>query len=350
MRIAAELQHILEKAWSGIPLSRQDCKYLLAIDERSYESGLLRSTASSIIRSKNDNSAIILGQIGVDIAPCPGGCKFCTFGDGHTQFVPNRLSEEELHEKIESFCQYDDLYGLYLMTMHEYDLEHLLKIIRHAKSIAPPTTQIWANVGDSALDTFKELRKAGVTGIYHVCRLREGIDTNLKPEDRIQTMHNALEAGLELYTCCEPIGPEHTIDELVDNIYIGIELGITQHAAMRRVAVPGAPLAKYGQISELRLAHIVAVVALCSVTVPTMAYVGVHEPNELSYAAGANIITAESGANPRDCESDTARSRGMDMARCRKMLFECGFTNLRRGDESKIPLDFAYLQKTNSLE
>ena len=163
-------------------------------------------------------------------------------------------------------------------------------------------------------------------------------------------MKNALDAGLELYTCCEPIGPEHAVDQLVDNIFIGVEMGITQHAAMRRVAVPGAPLAKYGQISELRLAHIVATISLCSITVPTMAYMGVHEPNELSYAAGANIITAESGSNPRDSEGDTSRNRGMDMARCRKMLFECGFDYIRRGDESKIPLNLDYLIETDSLK
>jgi biotin synthase len=350
MRIDAEIKRILGKAWQDIPLTREDCKYLLSINETSFESGLLRSTASSIVRGKNDNSAIILGQIGVDIAPCPGGCKFCAFGEGHTQFTPSRLGEEELKKKIEGFCKYGDLYGLYLMTMHKYELDYYLHVIRLAKKMASRTTQIWANVGDSSTDAFKEMKKAGVTGVYHVCRIGEGIDTNLKPEDRIQTMRNALDAGLELYTCCEPIGPEHTVDELVDNIFIGIEMGITQHATMRRVAVPGAPLAKRGQISELRLAHISAVIALCSVTVPTMAYMGVHEPNELSYASGANIITAESGSNPRDTQDDTSRNRGMDMARCRKMLFECGFSNIRRGDETKISLNFEYLRKTNSLD
>lgn len=349
MKITPQLDKILEKAWSHIPLDRQDCKYLLSMDERSYASGILRAAAASIIRSKNDSSAIILGQIGVDVTPCPGGCKFCTFGEDHTKFKDSHLDEKELEKKIVEFCKYDDLYGLYLMTMHEYDLERYLKTIRKAKALAPKTTQIWANVGDSSLEAFQEMKKAGVTGIYHVCRLGEGLDTKLNPDDRIQTMGNALDAGLELYTCCEPIGPEHTIDQLVDNIFIGIEMGITQHAAMRRVAVPGSPLAEYGQISELRLAHIVAVISLCSVTVPTMAYMGVHEPNELSYAAGANIITAESGANPRDCQEDTAKNRGMDMARCRKMLFECGFENIRRGDESKIPLNLDYLIKTNSL-
>ena len=349
MKIASELDKILDKAWSGIPLDRQDCKYLLSIYEKSFESGVLRAAAASFIRSKNDNSAIILGQIGVDVKSCPGGCKFCTFGEDHTGFKESRLSDEELEEKINSFCKDGDLYALYFMTMHEYDLDYFLNIVQKARKLAPKTTQIWANVGDSSLDAFKEMKKAGITGIYHVCRLGEGVYTKLDPKDRIQTMKNALDAGLKLYTCCEPIGPEHTVDELVENIFIGVEMGITQHAAMRRVAVPGSPLAKYGQISELRLAHIVATVALCSVTVPTMAYVGVHEPNTLSYLAGANFITAESGANPRDNQGDTSKNRGMDMARCRKMLFECGFDYIRRGDESKIPLDLDYLIKTDSL-
>lgn len=339
---------ILEKVENSQAINREDCKYLLSLDEKSFEAGLLRAVASSAVRSKNDNSAIILGQIGVDVKPCPGGCKFCTFGEQHTHFSRMRMSEEELAQKIEDFCKYDDLYGLYLMTMHDYDMDHYLKCVEVARKLVSPATQIWANIGDTSLDGYRQLKAAGVTGVYHVCRLREGIDTALDPKDRIQSMHHALEAGLELYTCCEPIGPEHSVDELVENIFIGIEMEIFQHAAMRRVAVPGSPLAKFGQISELRLAQIVAVIALAGITVPTMAYMGAHEPNELCYTSGANIITAESGANPRDNSDDTAKNRGMDMARCRKMMFECGFDFLRRGDESKIPLTFDYLVQTNS--
>ncbi len=349
MKISSQLNRILDKAWADIPLNREDCKLLLAMDENSFDGGVLRAAASQIIRRKNDNSAIILAQIGVDVAPCPGGCRFCTFGEDDTAFEEFHMGKEELTQRILEFVQYDDLYGLYLMTMHEYNLESFINTVCQSRQLVPPTTQIWANVGDSSLDAFRAMKQAGVDGVYHVCRINEGIDTKLKPEDRIQTMKNALDAGLQLYTCCEPIGPEHTIDQLVDNIFIGIEMGIVQHAAMRRVAVPGAPLAHLGQISELRLAHIVATIALCSVTVPTMAYMGVHEPNALGYISGANIITAESGANPRDCHKDTAKNRGMDMANCRKMLFECGFQNIRKGDESKIPLDLNYLIQTKSL-
>ena len=66
----------------------------------------------------------------------------------------------------------------------------------------------------------------GVEGIYHVCRLREGTDTELRPEDRIATMRHAKEAGLKVFTCCEPIGPEHTVDELVDSVFLAIDLGL----------------------------------------------------------------------------------------------------------------------------
>lgn len=336
------LNGILERALSGISPSKEECVFLLDFPETSFEASLIRSTTNEIIRKNSENSAIMLGQIGIDITQCPGGCKFCNFGEGHNNLEPKRMSDEELEQKIREFTQDGDLYGLYLMTMHEYKLDVLLHAIEVAKKIAPETTQIWVNVGDTQTEAFQEMKKAGVKGVYHVCRINEGVDTNLLPEDRIRTMDNALVAGLELYTCCEPIGPEHTNEMLVENMFIGIERGIYQHAAMRRTAVKGTPLAKYGQISELRLAQIVAVIGMASFTVPTMAYLGIHEPNTLSYTSGANIITAESGCNPRDVVSDTSKGRGMDLNDCRKMLLECGFAYLRRGDESKIELTEEY--------
>lgn len=333
-----KLQFILEKALNSEVIVKDDCKYLLTFREYSLEASLIRSTANEIMRKKSGNSGVILGQVGISVSKCAGGCKFCTFGDGHTKFEPVILTDEEIHKKISDFCCNGDLYGLYLMAMHNYDLNFFLNAVKIAKSIAPPSTKIWSNVGDSDLDSFIEMKKIGVEGVYHVCRIGEGKDTNLNPHDRIKTMQNALNAGLKLYTCCEPIGPEHSIDEIIDNIFIGIELGCTQHAAMRRVAVPGTPLAKYGQISELRLGQIVAVVALASFKTSTMTYCGVHEPNLIGYISGANVATAEAGANPRDNSADTSKNRGMDINDCRKMLLECGFEYIIRGDETKIPL------------
>lgn len=339
------LKQIIERAYDQKAPARDEVKFMLEFSETSMEAKIIRAAADDIIRRNSDNSAIILGQIGVDVSKCPGGCKFCTFGDDHTGVEPARLTKEELQQKAREFVDGGDLYGLYLMAMHDYELPVIIDAVEAAKEVTPDTTQIWVNIGDTDVDSFKELKRHGVKGAYHVCRINEGIDTKLKKEDRIKTMDNALAAGLELYTCLEPIGPEHTPEVLTENMFIGIERGIFQHAAMRRVAVPGTPLAKYGQISELRLAQIVAVVGLASFTLPTMAYLGVHEPMTLGYTSGANIITAESGGNPRDVSEDTAKGRGMDMNACRKMMLECGFSYLRRGDESKIPLTLDYVME-----
>ncbi|HML36639.1 MAG TPA: hypothetical protein PKA19_04315 [Bacillota bacterium] len=345
MQIDKRVGNILDNAYAGQSPGRGDCAHLLSFDENSPEAYAMRSAASHIVRSRNDNSAIILGQIGLEMAPCPGNCGFCSFGKDHTKFSEARISEEDFESKLADFCKDDDLYGLYLMSMHEYDLDFFLEKVRQAKKLIPGATQLLSNVGDTNLDAFKEMKKAGITGVYHVCRIGEGSVTALDPEKRMKTMQNALDAGLQIFSCLEPIGPEHTIEQLVDNMFIGIEQGCTQHAAMRRVAVPGTPLARYGQISNLRLGQIVAVVALATSSMPTMTYMGVHEPTEIGYISGANVVTAETGVNPRDHVADTSGNRGLDMAACRKMLLDCGFQYIRRGDESKIPLDLSYVIK-----
>ncbi len=343
------LTELLERARSGSGLSKQECIRLLDFDEYSLEALLIRATAKDLTRERMGNAGVILGQIGIDVAPCRGGCGFCVFGEGHTRFQPFRIGNEEMDKKLHELTDYGDLYGLYLMTMHDYDRDLLFGAVERAKKIAPPQTQLWVNIGDTDYNTFAELKKAGVRGAYHVCRLREGTDTNLNSRDRIKTMENLLSAGLELYTCCEPIGPEHTVQELVDNFFIGIELGCTQHAVMRRIAASGTPLSAYGQITELRLAQICAVLTLALGKAESFKFMSIHEPNKVGLLSGANLITAESGANPRDNNKDTKGSRGWSVPGCRKLLFDSGFTGIRQGDESIFQLNREYLMKTGSM-
>ena len=154
----------------------------------------------------------------------------------------------------------------------------------------------------------RELQAAGVNGAYHVLRLREGEDTALDPVQRRQTIGNIHDAGLDFYYCCEPIGPEHSPAELVEQMFVGIENGCFQHAAMRRVAVPGSPLAARGQITELRLAQITAVVALAALNSANTRNIAVHEPNLIGLTSGANVVYAETGINPRDTAAVLGRT------------------------------------------
>ena len=105
----------------------------------------------------------------------------------------------------------------------------------------------------------------------------------------------------------------------------------------------GVPLSRNGQITERRLAQIVAVVTLATLDCRETRNIAVHEPNLLGLAAGANVVYAESGANPRDTEADTEKNRGLGMVGCRKMLYEAGFARLLRGDGTTIPLNVEYL-------
>ena len=164
-KIDGRVLDIMGNAYAGRSPVREECAYLLSFGESSREAYAMRSAASCIIRSRNDNSAIILGQIGLEKFPCPGNCGFCVFGRDHTTFQRSRISDEEFASKVMDFCMEDDLYGLYLMCMHEYDLNFFLDKIRAAKKMIPGSTQILANVGDSGIEAFQAMKEAGLTAI-----------------------------------------------------------------------------------------------------------------------------------------------------------------------------------------
>ena len=132
------------------------------------------------------NQAMLLGQIGIETAPCPGKCGFCVFGEGHTQFESTRhVDVRKLSSRARAFAERGDLYALFLMTMHTFEFDNLLAVIDEARRCIPPQTQIVVNIGDFSLDQARVLRSAGVHGAYHVCRLREGVDTSLSPSSAV---------------------------------------------------------------------------------------------------------------------------------------------------------------------
>ncbi len=347
MRLQNRFKRILDAAFDGCGPNQDDCIYLLSLPGDGMEAAMLTAGADTISRKRFGNQAILLGQIGIDIAPCPGNCKFCVFGEGHTTFEKSRLSMEEILSRARDFTRQGDLYALFLMTMHEFDLDYFLQVVERIRREIPAHTQIVVNIGDFDIEQGERLADAGVNGAYHVRRLREGKDTSLEPEEREKTIATIRQAGLDFYYCCEPIGPEHTPAELVEQMFLGIRHGCFQHAAMRRVFVSSAPLSVNGQITERRLAQVVAVITLASLACPETKNIAVHEPNLLGLAAGANVVYAETGANPRDIEDDTSQNRGLDICACRKMLYEAGFTALLRGDGTSIPLDLEYVQRTS---
>ena len=346
MKVNQRVERILDQALHGNPPLKEDCAFLLSFPETSVEASLSRVTADVLSRQRFGNEAILLGQIGLEISACPANCKFCSFAEGHTAFQPSMMTVPEILSSADNFTASGELYALFLMTMHTFDFSRLLDVVHAVRTSIPKETQIVVNIGDFDRAQALDIKDAGVNGAYHVCRLGEGIDTALEPSQRRQTIRNIRECGLDWYYCCEPIGPEHSPEELAEQIYLGLEYGCFQHAAMRRVYIPSAPLAVRGQISELRLAQVVASVTLAMSACPETRSIAVHEPNLLGLVSGANTVYAEAGANPRDTEKETSSHRGRDISGCKKMLYEAGFSYLRTSPRRQESLADVYRSET----
>jgi biotin synthase len=206
------------------------------------------------------------------------------------------------------------------MSTAKYPFERFMEIAQEIRGNLHPETTLIANVSDQTLKNSVKLKDAGFAGVYHAVRLREGTDTTLSVEKRKQSICNFIEAGLEVGTCVEPIGPEHTNKELAEMIEFTASFNPSYSGAARRIPIPGTAIAERGVINELRMAQIVAVTRL---GMPRSVMGNcTHEPCALGAIAGANLFWAEGGANPRDIEKKTEKGRGETVSDCQSIFSE----------------------------
>ena len=137
MKMNDTILRILGRAQDGIAPSKVDCIAMFDCPPTSVEAAMTRAVADSLSRRRFGNEGVILGQIGIEIDSCPGQCKFCSFGDGHTQFQPSKMSVEEIVAAAKTFTKSGDLYALFLMTMHTFDFERLLDAVSRIRAQMP---------------------------------------------------------------------------------------------------------------------------------------------------------------------------------------------------------------------
>ena len=214
----------------------------------------------------------------------------------------------------------DGANAVFMMSTATYSFERYLEIAHEIRKSLKPETVLIANVGDQTLKNAVRLKNAGFAGVYHAVRLREGTDTSLSVKKRKRSIRHFIEAGLEVGTCVEPVGPEHTNDELAEMIRFTASFDPAFSGAARRISIPGTEIAKRGMISELRMAQIVAVTRLGMPR--TVTGNCTHEPCTLGAIGGANLFWAELGANPRDTETKTEEGRGETVAACKAIFSE----------------------------
>lgn len=314
----------IEKIKKGeTDLSESEIVDLLRTDNFSRGYYDLLAASNALSRQKFGNRGYVFTQLGINAEPCPINCNFCSMAAGHYSMDGQwRKTEEELCSEV-AFLQQSYFDDFFMMTTANYPQERFISAGKAVRPLLRDDQRLVANIGDFDLDMALKLKEAGFTGAYHINRLREGTDTMAKTEEREATFRAIKEAGLELYYCIEPIGPEHTYEELAVEIMRAKELKIAMMAAMRRIPVKGTPLYEKGQISDLELTKIVAV---SNLAVNPSRSMNVHEPVKLAMLAGVNQLYAEVGANPRDTDSHTEQSRGFNPTGAWDLLREFGYT------------------------
>ena len=311
------IKDILDKS----DLNYDDVLKLLEIENGSEDYYYLIYKANEYAR-KTFSKGYIFTQIGLNTEPCSGNCKFCSLG--RDNFVTEKcwsMTKPELVERLKRVPKF--VSDVFLMTTADFDKDQYLDYCRTAREILPKSTRLVANFSDFDDAFGKELKNAGVEACYHIRRLREGIDTDISIETREKTIDSIEKAGIELYYCIEPIGPEHTYAEIANEIIFAKEKQIDVMAVMRRVDV-NADFSK--EAGEITLLEVTKIVAVSMLAVKPKKSMNVHEPNAMSLIAGVNQLYAEEGGNPRDLVTETSLGRGINAYQARKMLAEANWT------------------------
>ena len=317
------IRELLLSAQEGKLLDQKDAITLLNVDYQTDDFYKLLSTANYLSRTEYDNKGLVFAQVGINAEPCSVNCKFCSMGQDHySLLVTGRKNIDEILSELNLLIT-NGINDFFLMTTADYPVNDFMDIARIVRKNLPDNIRFVANIGDFDYETAKRLKEIGFTGVYHINRLREGIDTTIKPETRINTLNAVRDVGLELYYCIEQIGPEHSYDELATEMIRARDYDVNVMAVMRRTPVKGTPLYDKGQIPAIELTKIAAVARL--VTRPQRA-MNAHEVTQMTLLAGVNQLYAEYGANPRDTESQTEKNRGFSVTQAWNTLWEAGYS------------------------
>jgi len=209
---------ILKKTRSGDVPCKEELVYLLGLAPDSAETYMVMGESTRLSKELSHGKAEVHAQFAINLAPCSCNCLFRSFAETNGVFnEATELSPEQAVAYARQF-EIDGTNAVFMMSTAQYPFGRFVEMVEEVRKNLKPETTLIANVGDQTLKNAMRLKRAGFSGVYHAVRLREGVDSTLSVETRKQSIRNYKEAGLEVGTCVEPIGPEHSNEELVDMI------------------------------------------------------------------------------------------------------------------------------------
>jgi len=294
------VDRVKDMSMNDIEIDRNTLLALLELVPGSKECDYLGAAAREVAKKKGKNKGGVSSSVGLDLAPCPVSCKFCSLGakwgliDKEYVLPEGRVIKIIRTKFEEGFKQF------IIRTTEFYDLNKLGELAKRIRKEVPGEYVLTVNTGELTLDEAKMLKESGFNGAYHALRLREGIDTPITPETRIATIKAIKESGLFLGCGIDPIGIEHTSEEIADLLSFYATLRPMGLCTMKRINVEGTPMGGMEDVSDDRMAQITAVIRL----VQGGRNVVIQPPIYKALEYGANSIALETGANPRYNEHD----------------------------------------------
>ena len=280
-------------------VSRDDIIRMLSMDPSSEEFEYLGSKARELARIRGNIGSISIA-FGLDYRPCKGNCAYCSFGEKWGLMKDDyEIPIEKLVEMIsERFSR--GFRRFTIRTTEYYSIDRLCEIAREIRSKVPGRYALALNTGELSAEDCERLHQAGYTGAYHTLHLREGKDTMFSPEIRLRTMKAIKESKLNLSVGVDPIGIEHTNEEIADLIITLREFEPISICSMKRINPKGTPVGDLEEVSDLRIAQIAAVLRLAA----RSRNVSAVPPNRTAMRWGAGGTSIGTGANPRDSVHD----------------------------------------------
>lgn len=318
LAVAAE-----KMALAGEPFTREFIIELLGIDPDSEAACFLGEGARRFADKVSGSKGRVWASIGLDYKPCAMNCRFCSFGEAFCKTnEAYSLTADEVIEHAGRFNA-DGVDWITLRTTENYAFSNLTDLARRIRNEVKGDFRLVANTGESNILRTKELKSAGFGYIYHSIRLREGIDTpfsTIKREEVLKTINNS---DMDLVFLVEPVGIEHTNEEIADKLLLALKHGAKLTGAMARIPVPGTPLYDLGTLPERRLAQIAAVIRLAAGF--NVKDICVHPPSETAMRWGANAAVVDIGAVPRDTQVSMSEWRGFNVRTAKEWFSNAGY-------------------------
>lgn len=325
MREMELIAYAEQHALGGEVLPREKIIELLRIKPGSEAWSALGAAARRVAHKLVHDRAYLWGALGVDYAPCTMNCDFCSLGEKWGLVRERReYNEKEIIRQVREY-QESGVRWIVLRTTEFYSKERLGERIRTIREKVPGPYSLGLNIGEFDLEMAHWIHACGVDFIYHSLRLGEGKDTRFDPQVRLNTLHAVQQSPLKLVFLVEPIGIEHSDEEIADICLLTAQYGAIVSGAMARIPVAGTPLGAHPQLEERRLAQIIAVTRLaCGARVPDIC---VHPGSQLCMEFGANVTVVETGSVPRKADCCTEEKwNQFDAVRAKELFSNAGYT------------------------